>query len=118
MRMPVLAAMRMAMRPRADWHVPFQKSDLTAQKIYKRTWWMNLLWIACFQFIIMSNPHFLPGWIPLHDFLSTFIPMKIFINWIQVQQNKLIRRDKIETVFGMHWAKKRQARQREVLMKG
>ena len=116
--MPVLAAMRMAMRPRAQWQTPFQGSNLTADQIYKRTWWMNILWIACFQGIILSNPDFLPTWIPARDFLSTFIPMKIFVNWIQVQQNKLIRRDKVETVFGVHWRKKQQARQREVLMKG
>jgi hypothetical protein len=116
--LPVLAAMRMAMRPRAQWHVPFQGSNLTAEQIYKRTWWMNVLWIVAFQGIILGNSDFLPKWLPLYDFFQTFIPMKIFVIWFRVQQNPLIRRDHIETVLGMHWKKKEQARQREVLMKG
>jgi hypothetical protein len=117
--LPLFASMRMAMRPRANWeHMPFQNSNLTAEQIFKRTWLINILWIATCQFIIMTNAKYLPDWIPDHDFLKTFIPMKIFVNWFHVQQNSLIRRDKIETVFGPHWRKKQLARQREILMKG
>jgi hypothetical protein len=116
--MPVLAAMRMAMRPRAQRHAPFRGSNLTAEQIYKRAWWMNILWIAGFQGVILGNPDFLPKWIPLWDFFQTFIPMKAFVVWFRVQQNALIRRDHVETALGMHWKKKDQARQREVLMKG
>ena len=117
--LPVLAAMRMAMRPRADWeHIPFKKSNLTAEQIYKRTWLINVLWIASFVMVIETNAKYLPDWIPDHDFFKVFIPIKMFVNWFRVQQNALIRRDHIETAFGPHWRKKELARQREILMKG
>jgi hypothetical protein len=115
--LPVLAAMRMAMRPRADWeHKPFKNSTLTAEEIFKRTWMINALWIATCVALVMTNIKYQPEWMD-HDFFKVFIPLKMFVNWIHTQQNSLIRRDRIETLFG-NWKKKKLARQREILMKG
>jgi hypothetical protein len=43
--------------------------------------------------------------------------MHIFIYWLRLQQNPLIRRDKIETL-AENWKKKHKARRLELLMKG
>src|SRR5262249_3188155 len=115
--LPVLSAMRMILRPRAEWPTPFRDSDLSADQIYKETWWLNVLFIANVVGIVMTNPHSLPEWVPEHDFLRNFFPFHVFIVWFRIQQNPLIRRDKIETAF-TDWKKKEKARHREILMKG
>jgi hypothetical protein len=114
---PILGCVRMAFRPRFHLKMPFHGSNLTADQIYRRTWWLTSLWVAAFVGTIIANPDSLPDWVPEHDFLRTFIPMHIFIYWFRFQQNPFIRRDHIETIFE-DFEKKKKARKRERLIKG
>ena len=115
--LPLLSTLRVLFRPNVQWKMPFQGPKLTARKIIWTTWWLNVLWVGALMGTIIANPDSLPDWVPEHDFLRTFIPMHIFIYWLRLQQNPLIRRDKIETI-GQNWKKKHKARRREMLIKG
>jgi len=114
---PLMFVLRLVFRPRPDASMPFHGSNLTSDQIYKRTWLMNILWIATCHFTLVTNPHSLPDWLPQANILRGALPMNMFIVWFRIQANALIRRDYIETLF-TDCEKKKKARHREVLMKG
>ena len=115
--LPLLAALRMVLRPMSGGKAPFKGSNMSAAEIHKMTWRLNFLWMtACFGTIV-TNPGAMPASIPGHDLLLVFIPMATFIMWVRLQQDAFTRDSRIETVWG-DWKEKELARKRENLLKG
>jgi hypothetical protein len=114
---PVLGTLRMTFRPRLDVKMPFDGSQIPAEVIFKRTWMLNVMWMLACMGTIIANPDSLPDFVPNHDFFRTFIPGQMFVYWVRLQQNGLIYRDYIETLFG-DWREKKKLRHSELLIKG
>jgi hypothetical protein len=114
---PGMYLLRLNLRPRPSPGIPFRGSNLTSDQIYKRTRWLNVLWLVTCQWTVVANPHSLPDWLPQWNLIRNVFPMQIFMVWFRIQQNAFSRRDYYETLFS-DWEKKKKARQRELLIKG
>lgn len=115
--LPLLATLRMILRPSPNNGMSFEGPNWTAAQMYKRTQRLNILWAAASCATISTNGDALAVPVPGRDFLITFIPIATIGLWFRLQQNALSRDSGIETVF-MDWKKKDLARKKETLMNG
>jgi hypothetical protein len=86
--LPLIAIMRAALRPKPDPRLPFS-SKMPAEKIYKKIWRLNLMWMGTFNAIVMlnmSDRRNSPA-----DFLRGLLPPLTMMVWIQLQRNALHR---------------------------
>ena len=113
---PLLATLRMVLRPRPDAPSPFDGSNMSAERIYKITRHLNAIWWTVCIAIILTNPDAVAtsGW------LAVLIPVVTLVTpamWLRLQQDTFKRDDTIETIGG-YWKKKESGRNQEQLPKG
>jgi len=104
--MPLLATLRLVLRPRPEPPGPGNESiasELSAKKIYRRTRWLNFLWLITVYGVVIQNVSDKPGYFP--DFLRGFLPMMCFKAWILTRVDDLCRRDVLVTLFSSVKAK-------------
>ena len=95
--LPLLASLRMVLRPKPIQFEPFKGSKLTPEQIYKRTWRLNILWFITFYGVMAQNVTDIPNYFP--DRLRAALPIYTFGLWIVVQSNALGRGRVIKTVL-------------------
>jgi hypothetical protein len=94
---PLIAVVRMALRPKPDPKLPFQKMKLSAEVMYRRTWFLNGLWIAAFSGVcamstttVDNNP-----W----DLLRGVLILPSYGVLFAIQRRTLLQRTFIVTIF-------------------
>jgi hypothetical protein len=94
---PLIATVRMALRPKPDPKLPFQKMKLSAEAMYRRVWFLNGLWIASMAGVgamsssnIDNNP-----W----DFLRGALILPSYGVLFAIQRRTLLQRTFIVTIF-------------------
>jgi hypothetical protein len=95
--LPLVAIVRMALRPKPDPQFPFRKMNLSAETLYRRTWFLNGLWIAVFSGVcamstsdVDNNP-----W----DFLRGALILSSYGVLFAIQRRTLLQRTFIVTIF-------------------
>jgi len=93
--LPLIPTLRMMCRPKPDFKTPFAESEISSKEIFRRVCQLNILWMACFEGLIVQNVSDAPGsWI---DKMRGFAPLITFGMWIIVQRNSLSRRTRVQS---------------------
>jgi hypothetical protein len=95
--LPLVAIVRMALRPKPDPKLPFRKMNLSAESLYRRTWFLNGVWIAVFSGVcamstsdVDNNP-----W----DFLRGALIPSTYGVLFAIQRRTLLQRTFVVTIF-------------------
>jgi len=101
--LPLISAARAALRPKPDPKLPFDANFDDADAVYKRVWWLNVLWLFAFYALMLENASDKPG-NPM-DFVRgwMFYPLVV---WNVLQSDMLSRKCTIETLFMNHQVNK------------
>jgi hypothetical protein len=94
---PLIAIVRMALRPKPDPQFPFRATNLSAEAIYRRTWFLNGLWIAAFSGVCAmssSNVDNNPS-----DFLLGALILPSYGVLFAIQRRTLLQRTFVVTIF-------------------
>ncbi|HEY2383280.1 MAG TPA: hypothetical protein VGK48_19055 [Terriglobia bacterium] len=97
--MPLIATLRMVLRPKpapARTGEPEQEK-ISAQKLYRKTRWLNFLWLVTVDGLVVQNVTDKHGYFP--DFLRGFLPLFCFGTWKLSQVDDLCCRDNLLTLF-------------------
>jgi hypothetical protein len=94
---PLIAAVRMALRPKPDPKLPFQKMKLSAEAMYRRIWFLNGLWIASLAGVAAMSSSNVDNdpW----DFLRGALLFSSFGVMFAIQRRTLLQRTFIVTIF-------------------
>jgi hypothetical protein len=98
--MPLIATLRMVLRPRpapVDPDRSPQQSGIPARKIYRKTRWLNFLWLLTVYGVVVQNVTDKHGYFP--DFLRGALPIASLFAWKASQVDDLCRRDNLVTLF-------------------
>ena len=98
--MPLIATLQMVLRPKPGQpgpRPPSQRSVVPAKKLYRKTRWLNFLWLVTVYGVVMHSvtdkPHYFP------DFLRGLVPVVSWAAWLATQADDLCRRDNLVTLF-------------------
>jgi hypothetical protein len=98
--MPLIATLRLVLRPKPSGESSgdgrAQRSP-TARAIYRKTRWLNVLWLMTFYGVVAHSVTDVPDYFP--DFLRGFLPVVTFGVWTASQVDDLCRRDNLVTLF-------------------
>jgi hypothetical protein len=99
--MPLIATLRLVLRPKGDGCAhPSPDSrppSSNARAIYRKTRWLNFLWLVTFYGVVAHSVTDVPHYFP--DFLRGFLPVVTFGVWKASQVDDLCRRDNLVTLF-------------------
>jgi hypothetical protein len=98
--MPLVATLRMVLRPRPapeDSGGSTKQPRLPARKLYRKTRWLNFLWLVTVYGVVVQSVSDKHGYFP--DVLRGVLPVVSFIAWKASQVDDLCRRDNLITLF-------------------
>jgi hypothetical protein len=94
---PLIGIVRMALRPKPAPQFPFRMTHLSAETLYRRTWFLNGLWIAALSGVcamsstdVANNP-----W----DFLRGGLILPSYGVLFAIQRRTLLQRTLVVTIF-------------------
>lgn len=88
--LPLLATLRMILRPSPHSGRSFERSNLSAEQMYRRTQWLNVLWAVAACATIATNADAVAAPLPARGFLVTFVPIATIGLWFRLQQNAFV----------------------------
>jgi hypothetical protein len=94
---PLIGIVRMALRPKPAPQFPFRMRNLSAEALYRRTWFLNGLWIAALSGVCAMSSTYLANsrWDFLRDVLIVPSDGVLFA----IQRRTLLQRTFIVTIF-------------------
>jgi hypothetical protein len=98
--MPLIATLQLVLRKKGDGCAhppPDSRQPLNARAIYRKTRWLNFLWLVTVYGVVAHSVTDVPDYFP--DFLRGFLPVVTFGVWMASQVDDLCRRDNLVTLF-------------------
>jgi len=94
---PLIATMRMALRPKPDPSMKFFSNGTSGEKLFYVAWFLNALWLVSVYGVVLQNTTNIPNYWP--DKLRGFLPLGLFAIWFALQRDSLARRDDIHRLM-------------------
>lgn len=95
---PLLAALRMALRPNPAAKTPFNGPDLSINAVCRWTWALNICWITAAGVTVMTGLKAIPEVLPFQRNGYAIIGFMAFAQLMRMGQNALLRDNRVRTI--------------------